>query len=100
MLLIRCPWCGFRDQSEFQAQGEAHITRPEDPYQLDEEQWGQYLFFRKNPKGVHYERWVHVHGCRRWFNVVRNTMTDDILATYRPEEPIPVLSDEETNQPT
>ncbi|MYB33544.1 MAG: sarcosine oxidase subunit delta [Gammaproteobacteria bacterium] len=99
MLLIKCPWCGYRDQTEFSAQGEAHIARPENPYDLDEEQWGDYLFFRKNPKGVHYERWVHSHGCRRWFNVIRNTASDHVHATYRPGESIPELSDEETNQP-
>ena len=99
MLLIKCPWCGYRDQSEFSAQGEAHIERPKNPHDLDEEQWGDYLFFRKNPKGVHYERWVHGHGCRRWFNVIRNTATDHIHATYRPGDPIPALSDEEADQP-
>ena len=31
MLLIECPWCGERDQTEFSCHGEAHITRPRDP---------------------------------------------------------------------
>lgn len=98
MLLIKCPWCGARDQSEFTAHGEAHISRPEQPQQLNETEWGDYLFFRKNPKGIHYERWVHSHGCRRWFNVARNTATDHIYATYRPSDPIPKLTDDEANQ--
>ena len=29
------------------------------------------------------ERWVHTAGCRRWFNVVRDTVTDRIDAVYR-----------------
>jgi len=28
------------------------------------------------------ERWVHSHGCRRWFNVARDTLTYEILAVY------------------
>ncbi|MGH7319036.1 MAG: sarcosine oxidase subunit delta, partial [Candidatus Rokuibacteriota bacterium] len=26
---------------------------------------------------------VHAQGCRRWFNLVRHTVTHDILAVYR-----------------
>ena len=58
MLLIECPWCGQRDQTEFSAHGEAHIARPLDTEQLSDEQWGDYVFFRTNAKGLHYERWV------------------------------------------
>ncbi len=89
MFILDCPWCGKRDQSEFTAHGEAHISRPVQPEQLSEEEWGDYVFFRKNTKGVHYERWVHSHGCRRWFNVARDTITDQIHATYKPGEPRP-----------
>ena len=89
MFILDCPWCGKRDQSEFTAHGEAHISRPVQPEQLSEEEWGDYVFFRKNTKGVHYERWVHSQGCRRWFNVVRDTITDQIHATYKPGEPRP-----------
>ena len=28
MLLIPCPWCGERDETEFRCGGEAHIARP------------------------------------------------------------------------
>lgn len=91
MLLIKCPWCGTREQLEFFGEGEAHITRPAHPNSLLDEAWGNYLFFRSNPKGVHYERWIHVHGCRRWFYAARNTVTDEILATYPPRASKPSL---------
>ncbi len=91
MLLIDCPWCGRRDQLEFSCHGQAHISRPQYPDRLSDEQWGDYVFFRDNPKGVHYERWVHTHGCRRWFNAVRNTVTDEFLATYKPGDPVPAV---------
>ena len=49
-----------------------------DPDALSDEQWGDYLFMRDNPKGDFAERWMHTAGCRRWFDVVRDTSTDEI----------------------
>ena len=79
MLLIPCPWCGDRDESEFACGGEAYIARPPDPDALDDAAWADYLFMRANPKGLHRERWHHVHGCGRWFNAVRDTVTHEFL---------------------
>lgn len=89
MLLVKCPWCGWREQIEFSYGGEAHIVRPETPAELSDEAWGDYVFFRKNPKGVHYERWVHSHGCGRWFNAVRHTVTDIMWDSYKMGETPP-----------
>lgn len=94
MFLITCPWCGERDQTEFSCHGEAHITRPQQPEQLSDEQWGDYVFFRSNTKGIHYERWMHTHGCRRWFNAARNTLTDHIYGTYKPDQSAPEIAPE------
>ncbi len=96
MLLIDCPWCGSSDQTEFSCHGEAHIARPPDPARLSEAQWGDYVFFRSNPKGLHRERWVHSYGCRRWFNVARDTRSDRIYATYKPGDPLPEVPPEST----
>jgi len=82
MLIIRCPWCGERDESEFSYGGEAHIARPLAPQELSDEQWADYLFIRKNPRGLHREQWVHSAGCRRWFNVVRDTVSYEISSVY------------------
>jgi len=83
MFVIKCPYCGERDQTEFSCHGESHIARPENPNEVSDKQWGEYLFFRSNPKGMHYERWTHDHGCRQWFNVQRHTVTDKIIQTYK-----------------
>jgi sarcosine oxidase subunit delta len=83
MLLIPCPWCGPRDEIEFHNGGEAHIARPADPDALDDAAWAEYLFMRANPKGVFAERWVHSAGCRRWFNLLRDTVSHRIIAAYR-----------------
>jgi sarcosine oxidase subunit delta len=82
MLLIPCPWCGDRDETEFRCGGEAHIARPKQPASVSDDQWADYLFMRGNPKGLHFERWRHVHGCGRWFNAARDTVSDRILRVY------------------
>ncbi len=83
MLLIECPWCGVRDESEFTCAGEAHIVRPLETEKLSDEEWADYLFMRKNPKGVHREQWLHAAGCRRYFNAERDTVTYQIKGSYK-----------------
>ena len=83
MLLIECPYCGERDETEFSYAGEAHIARPADTAALSDAEWADYLFMRKNPKGRHAEQWLHAHGCRRYFNAVRDTVSYRIAATYK-----------------
>ena len=89
MLLITCPHCGPRDELEFRCGGESHIARPGPAETVSDEDWGGYLFTRGNPKGVHLERWLHVYGCRRWFNVARHTATHEIEAVYAMGSPSP-----------
>ncbi len=73
MLLIPCPWCGRRDETEFRYGGQAHLAYPADPASLSDEAWADFLFMRDNPRGWWSERWMHAAGCRRWFNLTRNT---------------------------
>ena len=87
MLLIACPWCGPRPENEFRYGGEAHILRPADPASVDDAAWTDFLYMRSNPKGMHAERWRHIHGCGRFFHCVRDTVSDRISATYKPGEP-------------
>ena len=82
MLLIDCPWCGHRPEIEFRCGGEAHIARPPAPGEVDDHSWSEHLFVRKNPRGLHAERWIHQHGCGRWFNALRDTDTDAFVETY------------------
>ena len=91
MMLIRCPWCGDRHQSEFVYGGEAHIDRPALPDRVSDADWARYLHVRSNPKGDHRERWLHRYGCRRWFNAVRHTVTGRFRAVYRLDEEPPAL---------
>lgn len=89
MLLIPCPWCGPRDEAEFSCGGEAHILTPSAPASVTDAAWADYLYMRANPKGLYRERWLHTFGCRRWFNVLRDTTTERIHAVYRIGEPPP-----------
>ena len=83
MLLIRCPVCAMdRPELEFRHAGQAHVARPAYPGAVDDAAWAAYLYLRDNPKGVVAERWRHVHGCGRFFNALRHTVSDRILATY------------------
>ncbi len=92
MLLIPCPYCEEdRPEVEFRYAGEAHIVRAADPSRESDAAWASYLYMRTNPKGWHAERWHHVHGCGRFFNALRNTITDRIATTYRSGAPRPTL---------
>src|SRR5262245_35719973 len=94
MLLIACPICGARPEIEFLHGGEAHIARPAEPAKLSDEAWAAFLYNRTNTKGLLAERWRHVHGCGRFFNVLRDTRTDRIVATYPNGAARPVLAQE------
>jgi sarcosine oxidase subunit delta len=82
MLLIPCPWCGLRDEIEYVCGGQADRKWPEHPRELTDQQWGDFLYLRENPRGAYRERWHHLFGCRQWFIVVRDTRTHAIAATF------------------
>lgn len=90
MLLIRCPYCqAERPELEFTYAGEAHIARPLDPSKLTDDEWRDYLYIRSNRRGIHAERWRHQHGCGRFFNALRDTVSDKFLVTYKAGLPRP-----------
>ena len=100
MLLLTCPWCGPKDETEFSYGGQAHVAHPSTPADLTDQEWAEFLFFRDNPKGPFAERWVHSTGCRRWFNAVRDTRTYQVLAVYKPTDPRPAVTAAGTHQET
>lgn len=90
MLLIHCPYCKTDlPELEFANAGEAHLVRPEDMSGMSDADFADYFFIRDNPKGVNLERWRHAHGCGRFFNAVRDTVTDKFLRVYPAGEPRP-----------
>ncbi|MCH9780369.1 MAG: sarcosine oxidase subunit delta [Alphaproteobacteria bacterium] len=91
MLHLTCPHCGDRELSEFACRGEAHVVRPQPD--CTEEEWGEYLFYRDNPKGFLREQWIHAAGCGAWFYAIRNSATDIAVTSYLPTEPKPDFPD-------
>jgi len=85
---IDCPWCGPRDEAEFQYQGDATKQRPKET--ASEESFFDYVYVRENPRGWHTEWWHHVAGCRQWVKVVRNTFTHEIHSCGGPHDKLSV----------
>ncbi|MEM7463322.1 MAG: sarcosine oxidase subunit delta [Pseudomonadota bacterium] len=96
MLLIYCPYCQeHRPEIEFQGAGEAHIARPANIADISDAEFAEFFFIRDNTKGIVFERWRHTHGCGRFFNAVRNSVSDKFIMTYKAGEPKPELTEEQ-----
>ncbi len=78
MLLIDCPFCGKRNESEFVYGGPAMPARPADPSALDDAHWVDHLTVPPNPMGPVEERWWHLRGCGSWLTIRRDTVTHAI----------------------
>ena len=76
MLLIPCPWCGDRDETEFHYGGQAHVPYPADPARSSDAEWGAYLFVRDNPQGpVRRALGAHARAAGAGSTCVRDTAT-------------------------
>ncbi|WP_027858219.1 sarcosine oxidase subunit delta [Marinobacterium jannaschii] len=95
MHYIYCPHCEeYREEEEFHAAGEAHIARPLDPEACTDAEWADFLYFRTNSRGLHHELWVHATGCRKFFNMTRDTVTYEIKEVYKVGEQPQVTADQ------
>jgi sarcosine oxidase, subunit delta len=88
MIQLPCPWCGPRNVAEFRYSGEL-AARP-DPATATAEQWRDYLYLRRNPRGWVDETWYHTAGCRRFFRVSRDTVSNETRAIARSGATAPV----------
>lgn len=98
MLLIPCPYCGPRAESEFHYGGEAHIARPQPHSPPTPHALAETLYMRQNKKGVMAERWHHRYGCGQFFNALRDTMSDQFLDTYKIGAPKPDIAAAKENK--
>ena len=78
MLLIPCPNCGPRIETEFVLGGPVRALRPEDASDIPADAWIDYLTVPDNPLGLLREKWWHAKGCGAWTVVVRDTRTHDL----------------------
>ena len=83
-----CPFCWLVPNAEnaaptnFAFGGEVK-SRPRQG--ANEEAWFQYIYTKANEAGEQKEWWFHRNGCRKWFQALRDTRTNTVLATWRPE---------------
>ena len=75
MLLVPCPNCGPRNSTDLRYVGESR-GRP-DPNSATAEEWRRYLYERDNPAGRLRETWYCRSGCRRYFALERDTVTNE-----------------------
>ncbi|WP_373475861.1 sarcosine oxidase subunit delta [Sphingorhabdus sp.] len=75
MMLIHCPHCGPRAQSEFVYERTVDSVAPAN---VTNDEAMQTLFTRSNPRGVDDEIWRHTFGCRAWMVVTRHRVTNAI----------------------
>jgi heterotetrameric sarcosine oxidase delta subunit len=76
MLLIPCPNCGERDESEFDYGGRA-IEFPELSAPSDE--WHRALHLGCDAGEDVDEYWYHSAGCERWIRLRRNLASHDFI---------------------
>lgn len=87
MKIINCPLNGPRNAQEFVCGGEVKLPpdQHDSGHDADIQQWVDYIFMEKNPRGVVREWWCHV-ASGYWFIAERNTITDAIVRTYPSQE--------------
>lgn len=83
MLQVICPYCGVCEEHEFVIDRPSLIARPRlNPAHVARKREAREAREVGIPAGVQLERWAHLHGCGRWFNVARDSRTKKILHTY------------------
>jgi heterotetrameric sarcosine oxidase delta subunit len=85
MLLITCPWCGPRTQTEFTYEDDATLQRPHMD-NMDAKAHYEYVYLRDPRRGEQDELWRHGAGCGKFLKVRRDTLSHEIIATGAPSD--------------
>jgi heterotetrameric sarcosine oxidase delta subunit len=93
--VLECPNCGVREVTDFGFGGE---ISPRPKARPSFRELNTYNYFRRNVAGVQREWWCHRSGCRAWFVAERDTTTNEVLWTARPDEAPPRAQDRGTKQ--
>ena len=83
MLLIPCPYCGPRPEIEFTYGGEAHIARPPTRPRSPTRHGPSSSTCAPTRRACTPSAGGTLHGCGRFFNALRDTVSDTFLATYK-----------------
>jgi sarcosine oxidase subunit delta len=76
MLLIPCPHCGERDESEFDYGGRALALPALD---APTGEWHQALHLGNDSAECADEYWYHAAGCERWIRLRRNLSSHSFI---------------------
>ena len=79
MKIMPCPLNGPRNIQEFICAGP--VEPHPDPNSCSDREWTEYVWMEENLAGVVREWWCHV-ATSYWFIAERDTVKDEILATY------------------
>ncbi|NKB63655.1 MAG: FAD-dependent oxidoreductase [Gammaproteobacteria bacterium] len=79
MLLLPCPHCGNRDESEFDYGGRSVEMPALEAATMD---WHQTLHTRKPMEEWVEEFWFHTAGCERWVRLWRNPITHEFASEF------------------
>ena len=79
MKIMPCPLNGPRNIQEFICAGP--VEPHPDPNRCSDHEWTEFVWMEENLAGVVREWWCHV-ATSYWFIAERNTVSDEILATY------------------
>ncbi|WP_439815405.1 sarcosine oxidase subunit delta [Zavarzinia sp. CC-PAN008] len=90
MKIMNCPLNGPRNISEFVWGGE--VKAMPDPVSGSDDQWAEFVHLEDNVAGIVREWWYH-SATSFWFIAERNTLTDEIVRTYRATELFPTRVD-------
>lgn len=80
MQIFPCPFCGARDEREFQFAAEADNPRPEPAAEVTDADWAAYLYATTAPRGAAREIWLHLT-CGEYFLMTRDTITREVLGS-------------------
>lgn len=75
-----CPFCGLRDEREFNYAGELGKTRPDTTGDVSDAEWAAYLYEQRNEKGRVKEVWMHLT-CAELFTMERDSVTMDVIGS-------------------
>ena len=79
MKIMPCPLNGLRNIQEFICAGP--VEPHPDPNRCSDDEWTEFVWMEENLDGVVREWWCHV-ATSYWFIAERDTVADEILATY------------------
>ena len=79
MKIMPCPLNGPRNIQEFVCGGP--VEPHPDPNRCTDDEWSEFVWLEENRAGVVREWWCHA-ATSYWFIAERNTVSDEILATY------------------